>query len=227
MYRTKLFCIPHAGGSAHSYRPFQQHVGAGVEIVALELPGHGQRFAEPLLTSLARMVDDLWATVRVASGPYALFGHSMGATIAYLLALRAGAGRAAPRHLIVSGTAAPSVPYKHKGWHAQPSAEFWARITGLGGMPSEVLADEGVRVLFEPILRADFEAASGYVYPGRAGLDVPMTVLYGVDDAMTAAEANAWTEETSGPASVFRFPGGHFYYLDRMPEIGRVLSSVL
>jgi pimeloyl-ACP methyl ester carboxylesterase len=108
--RTTLLCLHHAGGGASSYRAWVRLLPADVELWMVQLPGREERIAEPALAAVEPVLDAIVAALRPAlRGPYAIFGHSLGATLAYALAsrLQASGELAMPDHLFLSGAPAP------------------------------------------------------------------------------------------------------------------------
>src|SRR5205085_10328077 len=130
--------------------------------------------------------------------PYAVFGHSLGALVAFewVRELRRRHWPT-PELLIVSGRAAPHLPPRQRPIHTLPEAEFRAELARFNGTPAPVLGhDELMRTLL-PLLRADFAAAETYEYVAEPALDVPITAVGGSDDPRaTAAELDAWREYT-------------------------------
>jgi len=109
--KITLYCLPFAGGHSLSYRDFQANVDENILIKPLELPGRGKRIREPLLTNLEAMADDVFQQVisDLNGQLYAIYGHSMGAILGYLLTKRlVNAGKPAPLHLFVSGRKTPA-----------------------------------------------------------------------------------------------------------------------
>lgn len=124
---------------------------SGLQAVPLELPGHGARAAEPLCDTIGEMEPDLLGGIAGStSGPYALYGHSMGALLAYRLALRFSERGNAPLCLIVSGRTPPHVPMRRPPVHALEQDAFIEEIRRLGGSPDEILNDREVMEFFSP-----------------------------------------------------------------------------
>jgi surfactin synthase thioesterase subunit len=239
--QVNLICLPFAGGSAYSYADLEKLTASFVKVLPIELPGRGRRFAEPLLTDLHEMARDALEQAReaITARPYALFGHSLGAKLAYVLTRRIiREGFPAPAHLFLSGCAAPSVPPKSRHRHLLPREAFLEMINELGGTPREVLREEGLMDLFEPILRADFQANDTYSRQDATGTDTggcrtrgpltqPLTVMIGTKDSVSYEEALKWRDETSGKTKLLALPGRHFFIFDHWKTIGRIISETL
>lgn len=219
-----LFCLPFAGGSSYSYRDLQCHAD-GVHFVALELPGRGRRFSEPLLTSLPDMEEELFGQIRDRlDGAYALYGHSLGACLGYLLVKRIIRERCPPpRRLFVSGREAPSLPRKEKGRHLLPRAQFIEVLKRFEGTVPEVLANQEMMDLFEPVLRADLQALDAYAYEKTEPFAVPITVMRGTEENVSRDDALRWQDETTRKIDFLEFSGGHFFIFSHAREIGRIL----
>jgi surfactin synthase thioesterase subunit len=226
----RLYCIPHAGGSASSYLALSRALAPRVEVVALQYPGRLDRFAEPPVESITGLADIIAKIIEQGhGGRTAVLGHSMGALVAFEISRRVNG----LEHLFVSG-AVPS-PYYSLGegftrnGDAGPDDDtLLAEIRGYGGTQAEVLADESMLELILPPLRADYRALVRY-RPEEARVAVPVTVLIGKSDPRTAPELAArWQEKTTaGPIEQHAFPGGHFYLHDHPREIAEIVAKTL
>jgi surfactin synthase thioesterase subunit len=228
--KINLFCLPFAGGSFYAYRDFQKYADDSVNVIPIDLPGHGRRMGEPLMRDIRQMAEDVFQQIRDnINEPYAIYGHSMGTLLGYLVSQKiVKLGSPAPVHLFFSGRYAPSVPCKERDFHLLPRDQFIRKLMEYGGMPLEVMREQELMDLFVPIMQADFEAVSGYRYEPSAPLDTPITVMNGLSDQTTTYdEALKWQEITTGEVSVKQFPGGHFFIFDHLPEIGRIISQRL
>ncbi len=227
--KITLFCLPFSGGNTYSYRKFEEHKAEFVHVVAIDLPGHGKRFGQPLLTNIYDMADDVYLQIQnKLNEPYAIYGHSLGAILGYLVSHKIACSTfPMPLHLFVSGRQGPAIPSKTKDMHLLPRDEFIDRLSEYGGIPKEVEAEKDLMYLFVPIIRADFKAISEYRHENVYPLDVPITVMIGLNEDITYEEALEWQEETSLPLSVNQFPGNHFFIFDNLPKIGRIISQTL
>ncbi len=185
-----------------------------MQIAAVQLPGREHRLAEPAFSSLDALLPSLLDGIRThLDRPFAIFGHSMGALIAFELArtLRGG-GMQSPAHLFVSGHRAPQLPDRRPSIHALPDAEFWPALRSLGGTPDEVFAHQELMALVEPTLRADFQLCETHAWREEPPLDIPLSVFGGLDDPnVERSELEAWRDVTRGAVHVEMLPGDHHY----------------
>lgn len=224
-----LFCLPYAGGSKYSLFFLRKVLPPTINCHFLEYGGRGSRIKEEFAENILGIVDDVYEQIvpRLDS-PYALYGHSMGAKVAYLLAQRIRKeGKRAPLHLFISGTDAPSVPYKKPFRHLLPKDEFLIAIQEIGGMPDEVLQHKELLEYFEPILRADFRASETYEHEAHKPLKIPITVMVGDKEEMEEADILEWQSETVLPIRLYKFPGNHFFIFKHEKEIGKIIESTL
>lgn len=146
MSRIKLFCLPYAGGSSIIFRPWQQYISPGIELVPVELAGRGSRILDKRYENASEAVDDTFAFIQkeIDQSPYSLFGHSMGCMIIYDLAKKIREkGLRPPLHLFFSGRGAPSVKRTEKKFHLMNDDDFQNEILALGGTPPRIFPTSG------------------------------------------------------------------------------------
>jgi pyochelin biosynthetic protein PchC len=226
---VQLVCFPHAGGSASFYFPVSTALSPAVEVSAVQYPGRQDRRTEPNIDSLPALADAIFPAVRpLADRPLAFFGHSMGALLAYEVALRLEQDGAPPlTRLYVSGRRAPS-RYRPEVIHRQGDAGIIAELRRLSGTNSDLLGDPETLEMILPAVKSDYKAVETYEHtPGRS-VSCPVLALIGDSDAkVTAEEAGAWAEHTTGPFEMRIFPGGHFYLVDQSAQIIGLISADL
>lgn len=232
-----LFAIPYAGGHSLVYRNLKLLLEPSVTLSALEPPGRGKRVKEKLMTDINGIAENLFEVIRpeIESGKkYALFGHSMGSLIAYLITKRiSDSGLPMPEHLFCSGHGAPSVSKidltQELPKYTASSEIFWKYIDSLGALPPEIKAHGELMNYFEPVIRADIQALELYTYePIVAPFSVPMSVLYGITDVETPIYGLLpWQNESRHPVDFIPFAGAHFGIFDELEKVAGLIRSKL
>jgi len=210
-----LFCFAHAGGGASVFRRWREALAPDVEVLAAQLPGRETRITEVPATDLAPLVTRIAeAALPRIRKPYSLFGHSLGALVAYRVALAlVERGAAAPTRLFVSGANAPHRRLAGPDLHGVDDARLLSEVARLGDTPTEVLSNRELMAILLPVLRADFALSETFTHRDPVVLDAPITAFAGAEDPAVSEEGlAAWRDCTSRGASVERLPGGHFYF---------------
>lgn len=225
----RLICLPYAGGGAAVYRDLHPLLPE-LEVCNHELPGRGRRLAEPCTNDMTALVDALLKELDDRfDRPFALLGHSMGAAIAFELALRLPA-RARPnlRHLFVSARGAPGSPSDRRRLQHLDDRAFIEALHDLGGTPVEVLENDELMALLMPVLRADFTLIENYrPAPGRM-LDVDITAFAGRFDESVPVETVAnWRDATTGDFELQVIEGDHFFLRGAMPTLASMIGTRL
>ncbi|MEW1676853.1 thioesterase II family protein [Streptomyces noursei] len=217
--RSRLICLPHAGGGAGTFRSWRPHLPDGVELAPVELPGRGSRIDEPLPQSFDTLVDALFEGLRGEfTPPYAFFGHSFGALLGYELTRRIereierGAGLRPPSVLLVSGSRAPHVPLDGEPVADGDEARLVAWLRSSGGLPDELLDfPDFLRDLLRAV-RSDMAFAEGYRIPRPAAVGCPLVAFAGAEDAVSpVAHVAPWNLYTTAEHRMHVLPGGHYF----------------
>ncbi len=229
--RVRLICFPHAGVGASVFRPWLNLLPAAVELMAVQLPGRETRLREPPLRELTAAIAAVLPSLRALDDkPYAFFGHSMGAVIAWGVAQAlSDQGMPLPARLILSGRRAPGVADCDSPLRHLPDEQFVSEINRrYGGIPPQVAADRDIMALLLPGLRADIAALETHEPGVGPALDVPLTVLGGTeDDRARAADLEAWRKHTTCSFRMKTFAGGHFYLNEhRKAVVAEVLTEL-
>ena len=232
----RLFCFPYAGGGIPVFRSWPEGL-PGVEVWVAQLPGRGSRFGDEPLTSMLTLVQALARHLPPDGDerPFAFFGHSLGARIAFVLArsLR-HQGKRLPDHLFVSGCPAPQLPHGQP-LHTLPKAAFLAELERRAGIPREVRAEAEVfgtlpelLDLLLPMVRADLTVYETAVYSSEPPLACPITAFGGVDDPLVnQEELAAWREQAAGPFQISFFAGDHFFLRTAEMELLQAVGMAL
>lgn len=226
-----LYCLPYSGASAMVYSRWRRKLPDWLTVRPVELPGRGSSLGESLQTDLCalarQLAKELMPELR---RPYAIFGHSLGALLAFELthALRELACPP-PLLLFASGTAAPTRREDYEKGYAQAKsdAELISELRQLQGTSEEVLANRELMTLTLPILRADFLMCGRYRYQQRSRLNLPIRVLGGTEDRSSLEQLRAWGKETASDFSLDMFEGGHFFIHEHERQVLETIGDGL
>ncbi len=222
-----LLTLPYAGGSSLAVRNWQAALGGRVQVLAAELPGRGTRLREAPLEDPEQVLGSLLPELdaRRAGRPLGIFGHSLGAFLAFDIA-RAVVPE--PVVCVVSGARPPDVPPKGPRLHELDDEGFVQALENLGGTPRAVLEDRELFELFLPALRADLRMAERFERPSTEKIAAPLRVLCGDRDEYVDSETmRGWSRFAGGSCSIHVVPGGHFFPTENEGEVLRLLAEAL
>lgn len=221
--QTRLFCLPFAGGTAAAFCRWSRQLPDEIEVCPVQFPGHGHRLSEEPIDDVFALVDAAVEGLgrKLDELPYAIFGYSMGALIAFELtrALRRK-GLRQPDRLFVAARRAPDVDTLYHAIHELPDADFLEEIRQFEGTPAGFFSEPALVRLALPALRADFRLCETYAYEKEAPLEVPITAFAGAGDVAAPPESVIpWREQTTLGFEMRICPGGHFFLMESEAEL--------
>jgi medium-chain acyl-[acyl-carrier-protein] hydrolase len=228
---ARLFCFSHAGAGSASYRGWGDDAPEGLEVCTIQLPGRENRLREAPFTSLSALARALADAIQpVNDRPFAFFGHSLGATIAFETAreLRRS-GNPLPATLFVSASRAPQLPWPHPPVRHLNDVDLLTEVHRRYGSVPEVLFDDvELRELLTPTLRADMTLIETYRYEPEAPFDCPVIAFGGDEDRMVARSAlDQWNDQTSGHFRLRILAGDHLFLQSRRQELLEDIGGAL
>ncbi|MFI6985630.1 thioesterase II family protein [Embleya sp. NPDC050154] len=226
--RTALLCVPFAGAGPSFFHPWRAPAADRWRVLSVELPGRERRILETPYRNVVEaaeneiegIVADLGEGARVV-----LFGHSLGAVLAYELVHLLSKRDVHVERLVVSGSPGPWTQRERRAT-GLPDEEFLARVEEFAGFRHEALDHPEMRELILPVLQADCEMHENYVPSVDEPVSVPICSLRGDSDGLvTAEEARQWRDATTGAFSYVEFPGDHMYLVDLGREVLEVIAA--
>ena len=235
--RMRLICLPHAGSGASFFRRWPSDLPDDVEVCAVQLPGRENRLMEPPITDLSQLIRQLVRGIGSAfDRPYALFGHSMGALVAFELArCQQRSHQLMPCQMFLSGRNAPQIidwQERENPRHRLSDDALRAELARMHGTPEEVLRNEELMAALLPAVRADLTIVETYTFEQGEPLPCPIHVFGGADDTLTSrAGLDKWHEQTRDEFQIRLFAGNHFFIVNQhralLRHIARTLSERL
>lgn len=222
--KKKLFCFHCAGGNAISFKEWTQ--SERINIIPVEIPGRGVRIAEQCVTNIYSLLDELFTEIvpLCGHGKYYLFGHSMGALLAFQIAyLLEKKIENKPQLLIVAGRQPPHIPDTSEFKSYMGNAALHEELVRLGGTPEGILENKELFEFLAPMIRSDYMLHESYQYKGEK-ISIPIIAHAGKKDlGSNGSVMKLWKEMTSAKFEIKEFEGSHFFIHD----LGRKYVGVL
>jgi medium-chain acyl-[acyl-carrier-protein] hydrolase len=230
----RVFCFPYAGGGYGVFSSWQRHCDGRLNILGVRLPGRGVRYNEAPYREFESLLNDLEIGMApFLDRPFMLFGHSVGALVAYELARRVRTSARAPLlHLFVAACRAPHCRSPQsavidKSDHLLDDRSLADKLATIGGMPANAVSKAELLRVSLPVIRADFQVYDSYRPPAEpSGLTCPVSALGGRSDLsdVPAESLQEWSRYTRGEFQLRWFAGGHFFL---NPHVEDILKCVL
>ncbi|WP_191496259.1 thioesterase II family protein [Mycobacterium simulans] len=225
-----LLLIPHAGGGASSFNQWLEPLARVVAPMCVQLPGREDVASLPLMRDVAAVVEGLLPLIaQEVQAPLALYGHSMGALVAFELAYALENLVAnPPLHVFVSGRRAAHLPSSVPTIHHLPDDELATALHVATGSGAAWYQSKSFRRYALPIIRADLEINEVYSYPPGRKVQCPITAFCGIDDPIAQpSEMRAWSHQTAATFTYRALPGDHiFHQTRRMDVIQHIIDTI-
>jgi len=212
--KLRIFCFPYGGGSASTYVSWPDLLSPELEVAVVQLPGRGIRLLEPPYQTMAEIVKNLVPAISaMAHTPYIIFGHSLGARIAYeVITELQQYNYPLPLHFIASGAWAPGSIRKNEPIHQLPNTEFIKEIIELNTAQREVLENAEMIALLLPVLRADFKINETHKFETKKIVPIKVSVVSGDEDHdIEPSHLELWFSLFTSNTGIHWISGNHFF----------------
>lgn len=223
--KPQLFLLHFAGGNSYSFR-FMNPLLTKFDVVALELPGRGDRMDENLLRNFDLAANDIFGQINkklTSSDNFLIYGHSLGAYLALRVACMLEKINKKPKHVIVSGNAGPGIR-EAKDYHLLEKNDFKTELNKMGGFPQEILENNELFDFFEPVLRADFELIEKDMLSNEKPIAASIYAFMGSEEKLVKNITN-WGNFTTATFNYEVVNGGHFFILEHPTKITDIINK--
>ena len=213
--RIRLFCFSYAGVGASAFRGWTGHLPSAIDVCFVQLPGRENRLRERPYTCMDDLIPSLATNMLpMLDRPYAFYGHSLGAFVAFETARQLRRSRNTHlRHFFAGASPAPQLSWEHSFLHPLNDKNFLDEIQSrYGGVPQQILDDPEIRALLLPVMRADVTMLENYQYTSEPPLQCGVTVFGGQNDRMVMPHSlEAWRHQTEANFRVEMLESGHLF----------------
>ncbi|MFN0040108.1 MAG: thioesterase II family protein [Burkholderiales bacterium] len=225
--RIRLFCFPQGCGSASLFAHWPLLLPDWLDVCAVQLPGRENRMKEDPIDRMDLLVTAIHSALEpLLDKPFALFGHSMGGSIAYEW-LKRMKNKEKLVHFFPSASPPPHIPDDEQT-HKMSNEELVQHAKESGGFAPELLDFPELLEMYLPILKADGAITETYRPVDKPELTCPITAFAGdQDEIVPAIEVREWDRYTKKQFTLHTYNGGHFFLPARKNEITAVLTQVL
>lgn len=231
MIKTKLVCLPCAGSSSVIYYEWKEYLDNSIELVLIDYPGHGVKSRLNLSHDFPDLIDSVYNNIEnlISDCNYVLFGHSMGAWVAYDLYRKIkNSKKPLPKAIIFSGRNSPQLKSKDIHLIHNDKELDWESIIKLGGIPKEIIEQEKYKKYFEPIFINDFKLMKQYEFI-KEKVEVNTYIFSGTKDRIVNShKLKEWNSLCSKNPVHHRFEGGHFYcFNESLIEVVKCINKII
>ena len=227
--RVRLLCFHHSGAGASIFRNWLTLFPSSIEIVPVQLPGRESRFNEPFISNINMLVDTLLPLILdFRDAPIALFGHSLGGMLAYIIASKLEEHNFKPSYLFISACLPPVEVKKRKALSELDDVKFLRLIESYNGLPAAITQNKDMLKLLLPRLRSDFKLFESSAEMIIKKISTPTCVCYGAkDNIVPKNKVKGWDNYMVSPCEYEIFKGNHFFYQNTPEQVSETIKNYL
>lgn len=222
---TQLLIFPFAGGSSNAFKKTSSLLDRTIEVIAFDYPGRGRRRQEHVAQSYADLLYDARVQIRqrcASEKPIAALGYSLGAVVLYdLLPWLEESYFVA--HTFFCARASLDQADETKTYAFLPESDFRSKMTKLGGIDRELLADERFSKLHFDSIRSDYLLWAQHSFE-RRDIRSSASILYSERDTPFQT-VSGWRKLIQGHVSFFELGTNHFFINECPERVADVINA--
>ncbi|MFE9701946.1 thioesterase II family protein [Streptomyces sp. NPDC005930] len=224
--RRRLLVLPHAGGSASFYHAWGTAFDDDTEVLVARYPGRHDRLTDPCVDRMEDLTERVTdALLPFLDVPVTLFGHSMGASLAYEVALRLTRRHKVSAAALHVSSRKPPHRLTPRRLHEAGDEALIEEVRRLGGTDESLLSDPDLREIVLPAIRADFTIVGTYGPRAADPVDCPVYAYVGDQDpSITVHDMSGWADVAPRGFRLDVLGGGHFYLTERQDSLTRTMA---
>jgi len=225
----RLFCLPYAGGGASVFRKWKEFLAPNIELFAIQLPGRESRYSEPPIQDLSLLIQEIANSImNFGHCPFAIYGHSLGGSLAFELTLELERKGFYPEYLFISGRQSPGHISLRSPIGHLPDDQFLNELAQYKSTPPEILQNHEFIKILLPMLKADFSIAEKCTHePNKKVLADLIAIGSYKDIWLLPTSLEGWGDYTTGKFSTQWFDGGHLFLNENTQSLVDFIMSKL
>lgn len=221
-----IYAVPYAGGNISIYTNLKKYLTNEINVVPLEMSGHGSRIGEMLYYSIKDIANDIVSKIveRDTDSEYALLGYSMGGLVCLeMLAILNKKGKNLPSRVFLCASSIPEGRFENiRNFNEQELMEI---IQNFGGTPDELWLNNELKDLILPIFRADLIAIAEYIPTRVKSLENSRICLIYTNDEHESI--SLWEKFVIGPYDTEYISYQHFFIFEKYHLLGDIIKKYL
>lgn len=232
----KIYIIPYAFGTSYSLETLKQGLKCifknTIEIVCMDMPGHGKQIMEPLeysIKKIAAIMGNRLLKTQDFNEPYYILGISMGAIVAteichYLNLFEVNL----PRRMLITCSFSPFKKVTYKAYEQFTLVDIREELSTHVHVPKELLDNIDFLNFLKPIVMADLIALRDYQYNYlNTLLGCPISLIVGYKNyEKDKKDFKNWHLVSSDVENLKIICGEHLFFMESEKQLNVFVKEI-